>query len=99
MLGEIERDHKLFKQVENMALQRGSLFIPVKLLISEEENKKRVANPERALRYKSIKIDQNSQLINISHPNFLEIDVSDLFAPSVAEKILEHANNIKSSKL
>lgn len=53
VLGEIERDHKLFKQVENMALQRDSLFVPVKLLISKEENKIRVANPERALRYKS----------------------------------------------
>jgi len=90
-------DEKLFKQVENMALQRGSLFVPVKLLISEEENKKRVSSPERALRYKSLRIDQNSQLINISHPNMLEIDVSDLSANTAAEKILEHVKSIFSN--
>ncbi|MGX6960859.1 MAG: hypothetical protein ACIPMY_06655 [Rickettsia endosymbiont of Pentastiridius leporinus] len=90
VLGEIERDHKLFKQVENMALQRGSLFVPVKLLISEEENKKRVANPERALRYKSLKIEENIELINISHPNLLELDVSDPSAIAAVEKILQH---------
>jgi len=32
VLEENEGDHKLFKQVENMALQRDSLFVPVKLL-------------------------------------------------------------------
>lgn len=98
VLGEIERDHKLFKQVEHMALQRGSLFVPVKLLITEKENKKRVANSERALRYKSLRIEENIELINISHSNLLEMDVSHLSAAAAAEKILEHVNNLKSSK-
>ncbi|WP_395477392.1 hypothetical protein [Rickettsia endosymbiont of Pantilius tunicatus] len=62
----------------------------LKLLISEEENKKRVANPERALRYKSLRIEEGIELINISHPNLLELNVSDLSASSAAEKILEH---------
>lgn len=83
-----------------MALQRGSLFVPIKLLISEEENKRRIANPERALRYKSLSIEGNSELINISHPHLLELDVSDLSAVAAAEKILEHTVSInKKSKL
>ncbi|HJD62050.1 MAG TPA: hypothetical protein LFW14_00305 [Rickettsia endosymbiont of Degeeriella rufa] len=73
-----------------MALQRDSLFVPVKLLISKEENKIRVANPERALRYKSLRIEEVIELINISHPNLLELNVSDLSASSAAEKISEH---------
>ncbi|HJD56217.1 MAG TPA: hypothetical protein LFW21_06335 [Rickettsia endosymbiont of Pyrocoelia pectoralis] len=96
VLEENQGDHKLFKQVENMALQRSSLFVPVKLLISEEANKKRVANPERALRYKSLKIQDNMELINLTHPNLLEIDVSDLTASDAAEKILEHVVSLRS---
>ena len=95
VLGEIERDHKLFKQVENMALQRDSLFVPVKLLISKEENKIRVANPKRALRYKSLRIEEGIELINISHPNLLELNVSHLPAITAAEKILEHVLKLK----
>ncbi|WP_202070113.1 hypothetical protein [Rickettsia tillamookensis] len=77
-----------------MALRRDSLFVPVKLLISEEENNKRIQNPDRALRYKSLSIEGNAELINISHPHLLEIDVSDLTANAVAERILEHTNKL-----
>lgn len=77
-----------------MALQRGSLFIPVKLLISEEENKKRISNPDRVLRYKSLQIEGNAELINITQSNLLEMDVSDLAATIAAKKILEHVNRL-----
>ncbi|WP_040257768.1 hypothetical protein [Rickettsia hoogstraalii] len=78
-----------------MALQRGSIFVPVKLVISKEENNKRVQSLDRALRYKSLRIESNAELINISHPHLLEIDVSDLTANVVAERILEHVILIK----
>ncbi|HJD60260.1 MAG TPA: hypothetical protein LFW20_06435 [Rickettsia endosymbiont of Omalisus fontisbellaquei] len=65
-----------------------------------EENKKRICNPERALRYKSLRVKGNAELINITHPRLLEIDVSDLTASAVAERILEHIVNInKKNKL
>ncbi|KJV80305.1 AAA domain protein [Rickettsia hoogstraalii str. RCCE3] len=95
VLEENEGDRKLFKQVENMALQRGFIFVPVKLVISKEENNKRVQSLDRALRYKSLRIESNAELINISHPHLLEIDVSDLTANVVAERILEHVILIK----
>lgn len=94
VLEENERDRNLFKQVENMALQRASLFIPVKLLVSEIENKKRIQNPKRAVLYKSLKIERNAELINIMHPNLLEMDVSTMSASNAAEKILEYTNRL-----
>ncbi|MEY4463770.1 MAG: hypothetical protein RLZZ81_741 [Pseudomonadota bacterium] len=94
VLEENEGDHKLFKQVENMALQHDSLFVPVKLLISEEENNKRICNPERALRYKSLRVEGSAELINVTHPYLLELDVSDLSAVAAAEKILEYVNKL-----
>ncbi len=90
VLGDIEQDHKIFKQVEQVALNRNSLFVPVKLLISIEENIKRIQNKERLLRYKSIDPEDvhKQNLINISHPKLLQIDVSNKSASEVANEIL-----------
>ena len=73
-----------------MALNRNSLFVPVKLLISIEENIKRIQNKERLLRYKSIDPEDvhKQNLINISHPKLLQIDVSNKSASEVANEIL-----------
>ena len=90
VLGDIEQDYKMFKQVEEMASNRNSLFVPVKLLISIEENIKRIQNKERLLRYKSIDPEDvhKQNLINISHPKLLQIDVSNKSASEVANEIL-----------
>lgn len=76
VLGDIDQDYKIFRQVEKVAFNRHSLFIPVKLSISIEENLKRIQNKERLLRYKSIDpkdVYQQQNLINISAPEFIAI--------------------------
>lgn len=97
VLYEEEGDRKLYDQVKQVALKRGSLFVPVKLLITEEENLKRIIEPSRRKRWKSIDPkDVYSQipLINISHPNLLEIDVTKISAKKVAEKITKRIATI-----
>ncbi|WP_316355145.1 hypothetical protein [Candidatus Trichorickettsia mobilis] len=82
-----------------MALKRGSLFIPVKLLISEEEHLKRITEPSRRARWKSIDpldVYQTEPLITIEHPHLFELDVSGFFAAQVAEKILKHIQSLIS---
>ena len=62
----------------------------MKLNISEQENINRITNSERALRYKSTQIeekDRNRKLIQISHPNLLEIEISELSPQGVAQNI------------
>jgi hypothetical protein len=88
---EDEGDHRCYNQVKQIALMRNSLFIPVKLHISREENSRRIANPERALRYKSLSIDDNHNkpLISVQDVNMLELGVSNLSAAEVAKRILE----------
>ncbi|MCC8406918.1 MAG: hypothetical protein LN560_04880 [Rickettsia endosymbiont of Sceptobius lativentris] len=39
-----------------------------------KENNKRIQTPYRALRYKSLRIEGNAELINISHHHLLEED-------------------------
>ena len=88
---EDEGDHKCYNQVKQTALKRNSLFVPVKLHISKEENARRIANPERALRYKSLSIDENHNkpLISVQDPNTMELEVSNLSAVEAAKQIIE----------
>lgn len=97
VLSDYPRDHTLFSQIEKVAEDRGSFFAPIKLLISEEENRKRIQNPDRLLRQKSIDVIHTTSdniLINISHPNLLELDVTNLPASEAAQRILEHSSTI-----
>lgn len=92
-----EGDHRLFNQVKDIATKRGSIFLPVKLLISKQENARRISSPGRLERYKSTKIDEkdiNRDLIKTTHPNLLEIDVSNLSAQKVAKIITDKIKQI-----
>ncbi|HJD57234.1 MAG TPA: hypothetical protein LFW13_00010 [Rickettsia endosymbiont of Sericostoma sp.] len=92
-LYEVDGDRKLFNQVQQLAINRSSVFIPVKLLISEEENIKRIQHLDRLLRYKSIGVQDvypEYPLIQISHPNLFEFDVTNLSASEAARNILQH---------
>jgi hypothetical protein len=89
---EDEGDHRLFAEVETMALKRGSVFLPVKLLISAEENARRIQNRERLERFKSIDPEDaysSDSLIKINHPNLFELDVTNISALEAAERILD----------
>jgi hypothetical protein len=90
-LYEDEYDHYIYSQVKETAAKRGSLFVPIKLNISYEENARRIVNLERAKRYKSLKMSENHirALINISDPNLIEFDVTDLSADEAAYQILK----------
>lgn len=94
---EDEGDRRLFKQVQEMAESRGSLFVPVRLHLSKEENARRIQMPERALRFKSTKIDERvfkKSMINISHPNLLDLDINNLPVDVAANQILKTVSNL-----
>ncbi len=83
--------------MKELAVERGSLFIPVRLLISEEEHLKRVTEPKRRLLWKSIdpnEVYNQATLLRIKHPHLLEFDVSKLPAPESAKKILKHIEKL-----
>lgn len=91
-------DHAGYKNVEELAKKRNSTFIPVKLQISYEENTKRISSPGRLERFKSTQIDEkdrNRELIEIDHPNLLEIEVSNLSAQEVAKIIMNKIKQIR----
>lgn len=92
-LADTEEDKQLFGQVKKMAQTRGSSFIPVQFQINKEEHLKRLTRPERRARWKSIdpsRAEDNWPLISISHPNLLDLNVSNLSPEEAAEAIMNH---------
>ncbi|MBX9831310.1 hypothetical protein K2X40_05105 [Candidatus Babeliales bacterium] len=94
----LETDSGLYERVMEIADARESLFVPVKLTIVKAEHIKRVTSPGRAERFKSTSTEDarlDQQLISISHPHLLELDVTNLTAQEAAEKILTHTEKIQ----
>ena len=91
-------DKVCYAEVVYMAEARGSIFVPVRLLIDQDEHLRRVVDPKRRDRWKSIDpqhVNDETPLLSISHPNLLELDVSDLSAKDAAEAIMNHIKKIK----
>lgn len=91
-------DKNLYEEVKKMSDARGSLFVPVKLLINQEEHLKRVTNPQRRERWKSIDpqdVYDKTPLLNFTHPHLLNLDVSDLNPETAATRIMDHITKVK----
>jgi tRNA uridine 5-carbamoylmethylation protein Kti12 len=97
-LYEDEGDRDCYEQVQNMAETRGSLFIPVRLLIDQDEHLRRVVNPKRRERWKSIDpedVYDETPLLSITHPNLLALNVSNLNSEDSAQAIMNHINELR----
>jgi hypothetical protein len=98
VLNDDEGDRDLFLQVKGLAAKRASLFIPVTLTVSKEEHLKRVTDPARLLRFKSVdpkEVEDNTiPPLPIIHPNLLALDTTSLSPVGAAERILHHAANV-----
>lgn len=98
-LAETKEDRELYEQVKKMAETRGSFFVPVQLLITTKEHLKRLTRPERRKRWKSIDpqdAEDNGPLLSIYHPNFLELDISNLSAKKASMAIMNHIKALVS---
>lgn len=95
-----EGDKKLFKEIEELAIKRRAIFLPVRLLCKEEELCRRVISTERKNSLKDTSIEnarkksRNQTILQPNHPNTLSLDVSDLIPLQAAQLILEKAVNI-----
>lgn len=87
---EDDYDHSLFNQVKQLSEDRGSLLIPVILVVSDEEHQKRMTNPQRKDCLKETIYPPErfkKGLISIDHPNLMTLDVTDLTPRESAETI------------
>lgn len=96
-LYEDDGDRQLYEQVKQMALSRGSVFVPVRLLITEEEHLRRIKQPERRARWKSIDpqdVYDQTPLLKIEDPNLLELDITAQSPVDAAEQIIMHIKKL-----
>lgn len=84
-------------RLESVSKARGSVFVPVRLLVDPEENARRIVSPERRSRMKSIDPDEPFRLAatgepyDHGHANTLTIDITDKQPDETATAILTHA--------
>ncbi len=89
-------DRKWFDQIEKTAQARKARFIPVRLLCTAEEHERRIVMPERAARFKLIDPDsvrrfsQGDEVLKLTHPNALTLDISQMAPHIAAQKIFGH---------
>ena len=98
---EKEGDWRIYNLIKETAEKRGSLFIPLKLTLSPEEHKKRIANPDRKTCFKTtnpVEVHIKKEMIKINHPHLMEVDVTDLSAGDVAKEILNFVERLKNDQ-
>ena len=97
---EVGHDRVIYEKVKDLAIQRDSIFIPIKLLISSQERAKRITSLERKNRFKltidTRYLDSHTDLITFDHPHMMTLDVTNLSAHEASEKIMQHVVGINS---
>ena len=70
--------------------------MPVRLLISEDERSRRIVSQDRKQQGKFVGVDRrlSLQVISLSHPNLLNLDVTHLSAIEATKKIEHHIDSI-----
>lgn len=89
-------DEGFFKEVQSFAEEIESVFVPICLACDMDEWEQRLQNPqrERDLKLTDLEIGRDirdgSQVIDVDHPNHLQLDVTNLTGEAAAAEILLH---------
>ncbi|MBN9289025.1 MAG: hypothetical protein BGO43_01620 [Gammaproteobacteria bacterium 39-13] len=90
-----EIDLKIYRKIESIAAQRGSKFLPIRLICEVDELCKRVVSEERKINHKMIDADAARQqfiktkVLTPDHSNTFTLDVTHITAKQAADVILK----------
>jgi hypothetical protein len=93
-------DRAAYDEVDSLAARRGNIFVPVVMRASDAAHAARVPTPDRAERLKHTDVEsaahkrRNTDLLRVSHPNFLDIETTDLPPAAAAAKIIAFAEGL-----
>lgn len=91
-----QADRLLYEDIATLTAKRKGSFVPVILRCEPEELYRRVASPERAMRFKLRNADwtresiRTYKLLHVDHRNSLELDVTNLSPVEAAQAIIAH---------
>lgn len=97
---EDKEEIKIFQQIQNAAIKRGSVHIPVILKCDLKENQRRIVNLDREKNMKMrdeeglAEIHETCTLVGTDQKNALLLDVTCLSASEAAKKILTHKEQV-----
>ena len=97
-------DRQWFEDVVDIAVARNASFLPVRLTVAREENKRRVATLDRAARLKEIDPDAleakiaSRKLLRPDHTHLIELDVTHLTPAQAAHSIYDRLNALVLEK-
>jgi hypothetical protein len=103
VLGDSAGDKRLFRTIEQIAIKRGAVFVPVLLTCDPAELRKRKNNPDRHKRLKDTDLTnikfwtEEFKVLPMKHPNALVLDTSRRRPAQTANLILDHARQLKAS--
>jgi DUF438 domain-containing protein len=86
-----------YQKIEKLAINRNSIFIPVRLVCEADELAKRISTDEREIMYKvtdkkrAYNMVKEFEVLKPNHPNCLTVDVTRLSPIEAAEYILKIA--------
>lgn len=99
-----EVDRRSVTHVRQLATDRRSQYVPVRLRCGTDEHLRRVVQPDRAERMKWVDIDavrkysESADLIEIDHPALLDLDVTTRSATESATAVLAHVNSLRAAR-
>ena len=97
LMEEDPRDRDCYDEVVATAMKRGSTFVPVFLTASDAAHAVRIPSAEREERMKMTDAEvaarkrQATRLLEVDHPNRLDLDTTHLAPADAARMIVEHA--------
>lgn len=92
-------DRQAYEEVLATAARRGSTFVPVILTASDTAHAVRIPSAERETRMKmtdadgAARVRQERRILEVDHPNRLDLDTTHLPANAAAERIIRHAES------
>lgn len=99
MLAGTEKAEMLYTSLLETAKASGRIFVPIRLLCSEEELIRRIQDPAREGHFKTTnpkrasKIFNDYQLYTTGHKNEITIEVTNMQPDAVAQKIIDHLDS------
>jgi hypothetical protein len=96
------RDHAGFRELAELAAERHSRFIPIRLICGVEELCRRVTDPARVAMLKDMspelarKKSLEDEVLNVPHPNLRTLDVTKRTASGSVDAILDEVGSIQS---
>lgn len=99
-----EVDRRSVAHVRELATDRRSHYVPVRLRCGTDEHMRRVVLPDRAERMKWVDADavrkysESADLIEVDHPALLDLDVTRCSATESATGVLAHVDLLRAER-